>query len=140
MIQIGNHPAKTAVLCLALLLQAYPAKEADKNTKDTDKNKVTLRGSISDSQCAFNVHSDARSHEWMIRKNVGGSHDDKSCTLHCARDLGGQYVLVLKDKDDVYRLDDQVQAEAFAGKKVRATGTVDGKTHTLHLQKIEEEH
>jgi hypothetical protein len=140
MIQIGNHAAKAALLCIALVIQGTPVKDGEKSKdKDKDKDKVTLHGAISDSQCAFNVHSDARSHDWMVKKSVGGAHDDRSCTLHCARDLGGQYVLVLRDKDDVYRLDDQVQSEAFAGKKVKATGTVDGKTHTLHVLKIEEE-
>jgi hypothetical protein len=134
MIRIGNHPAKTAVLSLVLFIQVHPAKDTEKN-----KEKTTLHGFVTDSQCAFNVHSDARSHEWMVKKNVGGAHDDRSCTLHCVRDLGGQYVLVLKDKDDVYRLDDQVQSEVYAGIKVKATGTVDGKTHTLHVLKIEAE-
>jgi hypothetical protein len=137
MTRIGSHPAKTVVLSLLLLLQVpHPGANSE---KAKDKDRVTLHGAISDSQCAFNVHSNARSHEWMIKKNIQGARDDRSCTLHCVRDLGGQYVLVLKDKDDVYRLDDQIQTEAFAGRKVRATGTVDGKTHTLHVQRIEED-
>jgi hypothetical protein len=135
--RIGSLQAKTAVVCLVLFIQVHPAKDSDKNK---DKDRVILHGAISDSQCAFNVHSDARSHEWMIKKNVQGAHDDRSCTIHCVRDLGGQYVLVLRDKDDVYHLDDQVLPEPFAGKKVKVTGTVDGKTQTLHIQKIEEEH
>jgi hypothetical protein len=137
MIEISKYPATAVLLSLALLIQVpHASKDSDKGA---DKDKVTLHGWITDSQCAFNVHSNARSHEWMIKKNVQGAHDDKSCTLHCVRDLGGQYVLVMKEKDDVYRLDDQVQSEPFAGKKVKATGTVDGKTHTLHVQKIEED-
>ncbi len=100
-----------------------------------DKDELTVRGEISDSQCAFNVHSDARSHEWMIKKGVEGANDARSCTLHCAKDLGGKYVLVTKD--EVYRLDDQVNAEKFAGLKVKATGTVDPKTKTMHVAKLE---
>jgi hypothetical protein len=42
-------------------------------------------------------------------------------------------------KDKAYRLDDQIQSEQFAGKKVKATGTVDGRTHTLRVLKIEED-
>src|SRR5260370_4892585 len=34
-------------------------------------------------------------------------------------------------KDDVYRLDDQTYAEKFAGAKVKVTGTLDAKAHTL---------
>ncbi len=103
-------------------------------SKDKD-DSVTVRGEISDSQCAFNVHSDARSHEWMIKKGVEGANDARSCTQHCAKDLGGKYVLV--SKDEVYRLDDQVNAEKFAGLKVKATGTVDPKTKTMHVAKLE---
>lgn len=108
--------------------------------KDKDKSRdavVVLRGSLEDSQCAYNVHSDGRSHDWMIKKNVPGAHDEKSCTQHCVKDLGGLYVLVVKD--DVYRLDGQILAEPFAGKNVRVTATLDEKPHSLHVLKIEEE-
>ncbi len=96
---------------------------------------VTLRGAITDSQCAYNVHSDARTHDWMIKKGVPGAADAKSCTLHCVKDRGGNFVLVVKD--EVYRLSDQIYAEKYAGKEVKATGTVDASTHTLHVSKIE---
>jgi hypothetical protein len=46
---------------------------------------------------------------------------------------------VLVVKDEVYRLDDQIQSEQFAGKKVKATGTLDAKTRTLRVLKIEED-
>jgi hypothetical protein len=42
-------------------------------------------------------------------------------------------------KTDVYRLDDQVTPEQFAGKKVIVTGTADAKPHTLRVLKIEED-
>ncbi len=130
MIGTRNIATTTAVLTFVLLLSAACFG------KDKD-GPVVLRGAIADSQCAFNVHSNARSHEWMIKKGVPGASDDKSCTNHCVKDMGGNYVLVVKD--EVYRLDDQGQAEPFAGKKVKATGTVDTKTHTLHVLKIEED-
>jgi hypothetical protein len=126
-------PATLASLALLLLLASYSFGK-DKENKD---GTVTLHGAIADSQCAFNVHSNARSHEWMIKKGVPGATDDRSCTMHCVKDMGGNFVLVVKD--NVYRLDDQTLSEAFAGKKVRATGTVDS-SHTLHLMKIEEDH
>ncbi len=127
-----NYKARTTVSFVVLLLLASYAFSKDKD------GVLTLRGAISDSQCAFNVHSDSRSHDWMIKKGVPGSSDDKSCTLHCVKDMGGNFVLVVKD--EVYRLDDQVQSETFAGKKVKVTGTlVDAKTHTLHVLKIEED-
>ena len=125
-----NDKARTAVSVLVLLLLAC-------YSFGKDDNVITLRGVIADSQCAFNVHSNDHSHEWMINKGVPGATDDKSCTLHCVKDMGGNFVLVVKD--EVYRLDDQIQSEQFAGKKVKATGTVDAKTHTLRVLKIEED-
>jgi hypothetical protein len=129
-----NYKAPTQLFSVVLLLLLASFS----GTKDKDKDTViTLHGAIADSQCAFNVHSSSRSHQWMIKKNVPGASDDKSCTLHCVKDMGGNFVLVVKD--EVYRLDDQVQSEQFAGKKVGATGTLDAKTHTLRVLKIEED-
>ena len=106
--------------------------------KDKPKDAtVSLRGAIVDSQCAFNVHSDARSHEWMMKHNVQGARDEESCTQHCVKDMGGSYVLVVKN--DVYKLDDQVKAEQFAGKKVKLNGSLEAGTHTLHVFDMEED-
>ena len=98
---------------------------------------ITLHGEIEDSQCAFNVHSAGHSHEWMLKKHVAGAHDKKSCTLLCVREMGGNFVLVVKN--EVYRIEDQAQAEKFAGEKVTAVGTLDPKTHTLHNLKLEKD-
>ena len=118
---------KIAALALLAAACAY--------AKDKPKEPViTLQGSIVDSQCAFNVHSESRSHEWMIKKGVSEANDEKSCTLHCVKDMGGSYVLVVKK--DVYRLDDQARTEPFAGKDVKVSGTLDAKTHTLHITDI----
>jgi type 1 fimbria pilin len=106
--------------------------------KDKPKDStVSLRGAIMDSQCAFNVHSDAHSHDWMTKRGVQGATDEESCTRHCVKDMGGSYVLVVKK--DVYKLDDQVKAEQFAGKKVKLNGTLDSETHTLHIFDLEED-
>lgn len=109
-------------------------------SKDKEKDKdavVVFHGAIEDSQCAYNVHSDARSHDWMIKKGVEGATDERSCTHHCVKDMGGVYVLVVKN--DVYRLDDQTTPEQFAGKKVKVTATLDAKPGTLRVLKIEED-
>lgn len=106
-------------------------------SKDKDKEVLVLHGAIADSQCAYNVHSNSRSHDWMIKKGVQGATDERSCTHHCVKDMGGVYVLVVKE--DVYRLDDQVSPEQFAGKKVVVTATADAKPSTLRVIKIEEE-
>jgi hypothetical protein len=93
-------------------------------------DNVTLRGAIEDSQCAYNVHSEGHSHDWMIKKHVEGANDAKSCTQKCVHDMGGNFVLVVKN--EVYRLGDQELAGKFAGDNVKVTGILDAKTHTIH--------
>jgi len=53
------------------------------------------------------------------------------------KERGGRYVLQTKDK--VYKLDAQVLAEEWAGQKVKVAGTVDPKTGTITVAKIEAE-
>jgi hypothetical protein len=118
------------LLGASVLLLAYPGFSKDKDV-------LVLHGAIADSQCAYNVHSNSRSHDWMIKKGVQGATDERTCTQHCVKDMGGVYVLVVKS--DVYRLDDQVSPEQFAGKKVVVTATADSKPNTLHVIKIEED-
>ncbi|HEY6971229.1 MAG TPA: DUF5818 domain-containing protein [Candidatus Angelobacter sp.] len=122
--------AGIGLLVVMLLLVGYAF------SKDKEPAVITVQGEIVDSQCAFNVHSMDHSHESMIKKGVYG-RDSRSCTLHCAKEMGGVFVLV--GKKDLYRLDDQTLAEQFAGKKVKVTGTVDSKGDTLHVLKMEED-
>jgi len=125
-----KHKATKAIL-FSMLLGAFALG------KDKPKDgMVTLEGSIVDSQCAYNVHSESHSHDWMIKRGVQKASDEKSCTTHCVNDMGGSYVLVVKK--DIYRLDDPDKAEPFAGKNVKITGTVDEKAHTLHVVEIQE--
>lgn len=127
------------LLGAALLLPVSHGFSQDKE-KDKEKDKestLVLHGAIEDSQCAYNVHSDSHSHEWMIKKGVKGASDERSCTLHCVKELGGVYVLVVKN--DIYRLDDQTGSERFAGRKVKVTATAGAKPDSLHVLKIEEE-
>ena len=106
--------------------------------KDKPKDAtIVLHGAIMDSQCAYNVHSDAHSHDWMTKRGIQGATDEESCTQHCVKDMGGSYVLVVKK--EVYKLDDQVKAEQFAGKKVKINGTLDSETHILHVFDVEED-
>jgi hypothetical protein len=133
-----NHPtnrARAAVSLVALILLASYSFGKDK-PKDA-KDAVSLHGAIMDSQCAYNVHSDAHSHDWMTKRGVQGANDEESCTQHCVKDMGGSYVLIVKK--DIYKLDDQVKAEQFAGKKVKVSGSVDAANHTLHVFDMEED-
>lgn len=129
----SNHKMRAAFCFAALALLSLYSFAKDK-PKDAP---VNLHGAVMDSQCAFNVHSDAHSHEWMTKRGVQGANNEESCTRHCVKDMGGSYVLVVKK--DVYKLDDQVKAEQFAGKKVKLNGTLDSETHTLHISDLEED-
>ena len=130
----SNIQARAAVLLVAISLLTSYAFSKD---KPKDNATVNLHGAIMDSQCAYNVHSDAHSHDWMTKRGVQGATDEESCTHHCVKDMGGSYVLVVKK--EVYKLDDQVKAEQFAGKKVKITGTLDADTHILHVFDMEED-
>ena len=124
---------RVALIFATLTLLSFYSFAKDKPKDAT----VSLRGAIMDSQCAYNVHSDAHSHEWMTSRGVQGATDEESCTHHCVKDMGGSYVLVAKK--DVYKLDDQVKAEQFAGKKVKISGTLDADNHTVHVFDMEED-
>jgi hypothetical protein len=124
---------RVALIFVTLTLLSFYSFAKDKPKDST----VSLRGAIMDSQCAYNVHSDAHSHEWMTKRGIQGASDEESCTQHCVKDMGGSYVLVVKK--EVYKLDDQVKAEQFAGKKVKINGTLEAETHTLHVFDMEED-
>jgi len=121
------NQVRAAIFFAAVALLSLYSFAKDKPKEAT----VSLHGAIMDSQCAFNVHSDAHSHEWMTKRGIQGANDEESCTRHCVKDMGGSYVLVVKK--EVYKLDDQVKAEQFAGKKVKINGSLDAETHTLHV-------
>ncbi|HZD09176.1 MAG TPA: hypothetical protein VE176_13055 [Candidatus Limnocylindrales bacterium] len=124
---------RAALIFATLMLLSFYSLAKDK-PKDTT---VNLHGAIMDSQCAYNVHSDAHSHDWMTKRGIQGATDEESCTHHCVKDMGGSYVLVVKT--EVYKLDDQVKAEQFAGKKVKINGSLDADTHIVHVFDMEED-
>jgi hypothetical protein len=127
-----NKMRVALIFATLMLLSVYSlAKDKPKDTT------VNLHGAIMDSQCAYNVHSDAHSHDWMTKRGIQGATDEESCTHHCVKDMGGSYVLVVKT--EVYKLDDQVKAEQFAGKKVKINGTLDADTHIVHVFDMEED-
>src|SRR6476646_3825967 len=126
-----NKMRRVALIFATMTLLSFYCFAKDKPKDAT----VSLRGAIMDSQCAYNVHSDAHSHDWMTKRGIQGASDEESCTHHCVKDMGGSYVLVVKK--EVYKLDDQVKAEQFAGKKVKINGSLDG--HTLHIVDVEED-
>lgn len=82
----------------------------------------TLTGYVSDSHCGL--------------MHMSGMGDEKSCTLACV-DGGGEFVLADHAGKVVYTLDKDAQAKAreFAGREVKVTGHVTGKS--IHVTKIE---
>ncbi|HKD52113.1 MAG TPA: DUF5818 domain-containing protein [Candidatus Acidoferrum sp.] len=117
-----------AVFCTAILagLAAWAARGV--------AEERTFRGEIADSQCALNVHSLSQSHKEMMEMKPE-IKTDAECARFCVKERGGRFVLQIKDK--VYKLDAQVLAEEWAGQKVKLTGTLDPKTNTITVEKIE---
>jgi hypothetical protein len=95
---------------------------------------ATFHGEISDSSCALNVHSLSRSHKEMLKSRSFGA-DAASCSRHCAAQFAASFVLV--DKKNVYRLDDQVTAEKWAGQAVLVTGELDVKKNVITVTSIQ---
>ena len=83
----------------------------------------TFTGIISDDICAKANHSQMR---------MGPT--DAECAIACVSAHGAMYVLL--DGKEVYTLSDQKAPEKFAGQKVAVTGTLDAKTHTIHVDSI----
>jgi hypothetical protein len=95
---------------------------------------ATFHGEISDSSCALNVHSLSRSHKEMLKSRSFGS-GAASCSRNCVAQFGASFVLV--EKKNVYRLDDQVAAEKWAGQAVLVTGELDVKKNVITVTSIQ---
>ncbi len=97
-------------------------------------NEQVFKGEIGDSQCALNVHSLSRSHREMLeRKSIGKTAAD--CARYCVKNLGGVFVLQVKDR--VYKLDNQELANKDAGMKVKVIGVLDPKSNVIAVTSIE---
>jgi hypothetical protein len=70
-------------------------------------------GNISDDMCGL--------------KHMMPGQSDKDCTLECVKG-GSKFVLADVAKQKVYKLSDQEKPRAFAGQKVKVTGTLQGDT------------
>jgi hypothetical protein len=118
-----------AVFCTAILAGVATCAAQGRGTEEK-----TFRGEIADSQCALNVHSLSQSHKEMMEMKAE-IKTDSDCARFCVKERGGKFMLQTKDK--VYKLDAQVLAEQWAGQKVKLTGTLDPKTNTITVNKIE---
>jgi hypothetical protein len=98
-----------------------------------EKEQVFI-GDIGDSQCALNIHSLSRSHQEMLaKKSIGTTPED--CARYCVKEMGGVYVLQVKEK--VYKLDNQDLADKYAGTKVKLVGVLDSATNTITVRSME---
>ena len=97
-------------LAAAALMWAAPASQ-------------TFTGIITDDMCAKADHKEMKM----------GS--DEKCVTECIKGMNGKYVLY--DGKDTWALTDQKSPAKFAAKKVTVTGTVDAKTKTIKVAKIE---
>ncbi len=86
-------------------------------------------GEIMDNMCAA-----AGSHKGMEDMFHIGD-DPKKCTLECVA-KGGKFVLYNSETKTVYQLDDQQKPKEFAGRKVKVSGAYNGKTETIHVERI----
>jgi len=98
----------------------------------------TFRGEISDSQCAFNIHSLTQSHQEMLKSKSGEAGTTAaSCSQFCIVHMGGKFVLA--SKGHVYHLDNQELPRGFIGEKVKVHGILDPKTEIIHVIDVEAE-
>jgi len=103
-----------------------------------DQEPATFKGEVSDSQCAFNVHSLTKSHEEMLKSKSGAAgHTAATCSIYCITQLGGKFVLT--SKGHVYHLDNQDLPRRFVGQKVKLRGTLDTKGDSIHVVSIDAE-
>ena len=109
---------KKISMCLALAAMFVGANYAQ--SKPASRS---FTGEIMDSSCA------------KTGKHNPAMGTSKECTLGCVK-AGGKFVLYNDATKATYQLDDQKKPEAFAGDKVKVTGTYDAKTKTIHVTDI----
>src|SRR5258708_12578188 len=80
---------------------------------------VVILGEISDSQCAFNVHSSGSSHDDALKSDVLG-HTPEECARNCVG-MSGKYVLVDLGHNKVFHLANPARVHPFAPQTLRST-------------------
>src|ERR1700685_1444972 len=114
------------LVCFALSLSVYTEAQ----------QPATFRGEISDSQCAFNVHSLTKSHAEMLKSKSGLMGSTRSsCSLYCIEHLGGKFVLASRAR--VYQLYNQELPSCFVGEMVKLRGILDPKTDIIQVVSID---
>ena len=86
--------------------------------------RTEFAGVVTDTMCGAN-------HKMM------GNTPPAQCTVQCVKSNPEKIKCALVEGDNVYVLSDQQTPETFAGQKVKVTGTLDAKTRTIDVKKIE---
>jgi hypothetical protein len=121
-----NRWSRFAAVALILSVSAGFVAGAEK--------EQVFTGEIGDSQCSLNVHSLSRSHQEMLaKKSIGTTAED--CARYCVKQMGGVYVLQVKEK--VYKLDNQELADRYAGTKVKVVGVLDTATNVIAVRSMD---
>ncbi|MGH8245386.1 MAG: DUF5818 domain-containing protein [Gammaproteobacteria bacterium] len=90
-------------------------------TLEAQRKRGYFVGTITDTMCGAD-------HKMM------GNTPPTECTKACVKS-GSKYALA--EGKNVYELSDQKTPEKFAGQKVKVTGTLNAKTKTIEVKKIE---
>ncbi len=114
--------ALVAVLCI---LPQAGAKDA---------TPQVFTGEVSDTQCAFNIHSRSSSHDEMLQSGTMG--DTPGDCVRACFNRGGGYALVDTVNQKIYHLDNSTEIGRFAGKKVHIRAVYDKKANVLHVVEI----
>lgn len=98
------------------------------NAKNSSTEAVqTFTGEITESLCP-------KTHDDMMREMKNMRMDKLTCERTCVQ-MGAKYTLHDPTNQQVYRLDNSEKIEAFAGKKVRLTGSL--KKNAITVQDVQ---
>ena len=119
----------TSAIGMVGLLMLTLGVSAEKVSKFSVRNDEIFTGEIMDSFCAEDGHHTGVTKSEKNTPKAG-------CTLTCVKLAGAQFVLYNSGTKRVYKLDDQQQPEAFAGRKVFVTGRYDEESKAIQVINI----
>lgn len=104
-----------SLLLVAGLVAASPQRGGKSCASNGGGKETTLIGFISDSSCGL--------------KHMDGMSDERACAIMCVEG-GGKFILADRARRMIYQLDQagQEKAREFAGRQVKVTGRLTGKT------------
>jgi len=115
-----------SVIALVLLMFLQLPAAGSPGSK-TSSGQQTFTGEVTESLCPKN-------HDDMMKEMKNMRMDKATCERTCIQ-MGAKYTLYDAAADQVYRFDNPKKVEAFAGQRVRVTGTL--KKNTITIQNVE---